>query len=83
MVDAPHTLCALLSFLRSLSDAGEVAVLVVNGTTLVQDAMDRHALAPTATAALGRTLLGAALLGAFRKDEEKIQVSCCKHIVAA
>jgi hypothetical protein len=37
-------------------------------------AMSRHKLAPTATAALGRTLLGAALLGAFRKEEEKIQV---------
>jgi molecular chaperone Hsp33 len=36
--------------------------------------MSRHKLAPTATAALGRTLLGAALLGAFRKEEEKIQV---------
>lgn len=36
--------------------------------------MSRHKLAPTATAALGRTLLGAALLGAYRKEEEKIQV---------
>jgi molecular chaperone Hsp33 len=36
--------------------------------------MNRHQLAPTATAALGRTLLGAALLGAFRKEEEKLQI---------
>jgi hypothetical protein len=36
--------------------------------------MDRHKTAPTATAALGRTLLGAALLGAYRKEEEQIQV---------
>jgi redox-regulated HSP33 family molecular chaperone len=36
--------------------------------------MSRHKLAPTATAALGRTLLGATLLGAYRKEEEKIQV---------
>lgn len=49
-------------------------MLVVNGTQLVQEAMSRHKLAPTATAALGRTLLGAALLGAFRKEEEMIQI---------
>ncbi|WIA20049.1 hypothetical protein OEZ85_005914 [Tetradesmus obliquus] len=60
--------------LRSLSDLGEVAVLVLQGTHLVQEAMDRHKTAPTATAALGRTLLGAALLGAYRKEEEQIQI---------
>eukprot|EP00879_Flechtneria_rotunda_P032008 GHRR01035152.1.p1 GENE.GHRR01035152.1~~GHRR01035152.1.p1 ORF type:complete len:268 (+),score=58.10 GHRR01035152.1:468-1271(+) len=37
-------------------------------------AMTRHKLAPTATAALGRTLLGAALLGAYRKQDEHIQI---------
>jgi molecular chaperone Hsp33 len=36
--------------------------------------MNRHKMAPTATAALGRTLLGAALLGAYRKEEEQIQI---------
>lgn len=32
-------------------------------------------MAPTATAALGRTLLGAVLIGAYRKEDEQIQVS--------
>jgi molecular chaperone Hsp33 len=49
-------------------------VLVVDGTALVSEAARRHGTAPTATAALGRTLLGAALLGAFRKEEEQIQI---------
>lgn len=61
--------------LRSLSQLGEVAVLAVDGTQLVSEAARRHGTAPTATAALGRTLLGALLLGSFRKDDEAIQVS--------
>ncbi|KAI8470549.1 MAG: heat shock protein Hsp33 [Monoraphidium minutum] len=61
--------------LRSLSQLGEVAVLAVDGTNLVQEAATRHGTAPTATAALGRTLLGALLMGSFRKDDEAIQVS--------
>ncbi len=35
----------------------------------------RHKTAPTSTAALGRTLLGALLMGAFRKDRETIQIT--------
>jgi molecular chaperone Hsp33 len=34
----------------------------------------RHKTAPTATAALGRTLIAAVLLGAYRKEGEQIQV---------
>lgn len=60
--------------LRSLSDLGEIAVLVVDGTNLVAEAVARHKTAPTASAALGRTLLGALLLGSFRKDDEQIQI---------
>lgn len=59
---------------NSLSELGEVAVLAVDGTNLVAEAACRHGTAPTATAALGRTLLGALLMGSFRKDDEAIQV---------
>jgi redox-regulated HSP33 family molecular chaperone len=45
--------------------------------------MTRHKMAPTATAALGRTLLGAALLGAFRKEEEQLQVCAGVLVVVA
>ncbi|KAF5841293.1 Hsp33 protein-domain-containing protein [Dunaliella salina] len=61
--------------IRSLSGLGEVAVLVVNGTHLVTDAASRHKTAPTATAALGRALLGTLLMGSFRKEDEAIQVT--------
>ncbi|MEW5300095.1 MAG: hypothetical protein WDW36_003050 [Sanguina aurantia] len=54
---------------------GEVAVLVLDGTMLVRDAVARHKTAPTSSAALGRTLMGTLLLASFRKDEEATQVS--------
>jgi molecular chaperone Hsp33 len=41
-------------------------------TTLVAEACDRHKTAPTASAALGRTLTGALLLGGAYKDLEYI-----------
>jgi hypothetical protein len=58
---------------RSLSQLGEIAVLAVDGTGVVAEAARRHGTAPTATAALGRTLMGALLMGSFRKDDEAIQ----------
>src|SRR5215470_4327952 len=41
-------------------------------TNLVAEACDRHKTAPTASAALGRTLTGALLLGCAYKDLEYI-----------
>ncbi|EFJ46221.1 hypothetical protein VOLCADRAFT_62890 [Volvox carteri f. nagariensis] len=61
--------------LRSLSTNAEVSVLVVDGTKLVSEAQVRHKLAPTATAALGRSLLGALLMGSFRKEDEQVQIT--------
>ncbi|PNW70318.1 hypothetical protein CHLRE_17g715000v5 [Chlamydomonas reinhardtii] len=61
--------------LRSLSEGAEVSVLVVDGTQLVAEAKRRHKLAPTATAAMGRTLLGALLMGSFRKEDEQVQIT--------
>ena len=52
-----------------------MVVLCVAGTNLVAEAAARHKTAPTATAAIGRTLLGTLLLGAFRKEEEATQVT--------
>ena len=40
--------------LRSMSENGEVSMMVVTGTSLVQEACSRHRTAPTASAALGR-----------------------------
>ncbi|KXZ51013.1 hypothetical protein GPECTOR_14g254 [Gonium pectorale] len=47
----------------------------MDGTKLVAEAQQRHKLAPTATAALGRTLLGALLMGSFRKEDEQVQIT--------
>lgn len=65
---------------RSLSELGEVAVLAVDGTKLVAEAAARHKTAPTATAALGRTLMGCLLMGSFRKDDEAVQVGAAPHM---
>ncbi|KAG1675967.1 hypothetical protein FOA52_014211 [Chlamydomonas sp. UWO 241] len=61
--------------LRSLSDTGEVAVLVVDATELVAEACTRHGTAPTASAALGRALIGALLIGSFKEEDDVTQIS--------
>lgn len=61
--------------MRSISDNGQVSILVVRGTNLVQEACTRHKTSPTASAALGRALLGTLLMGAFRDEGEKTQVT--------
>ena len=58
----------------SISDNGQVLILVVRGTQLVQEACRRHETSPTAGAALGRALLGTLLMAAFREEGEKTQV---------
>lgn len=55
--------------------ASQVVLLCVVGTGLVAEAADRHKCSPTATAAVGRALLGTLLLGAFEKDEATTQVT--------
>jgi hypothetical protein len=44
--------------LRTISENGQVSILAVRGTALVREACARHGAAPTASAALGRALLG-------------------------
>ncbi len=48
--------------LRGVAAAGGIRVIAADTTELVETARVRHGLAPTATAALGRTLTGALLL---------------------
>jgi molecular chaperone Hsp33 len=61
--------------LRQLSADNEVSVLVVDGTSLVAEACARHGTAPTASAALGRALLGALLMSAFKGEGEATQLT--------
>jgi len=58
-----------------MSAGGEVAVLAIDGTALVADAVARHGTAPTASAALGRALIGALLLSCFKGEGEATQVT--------
>ncbi len=59
---------------RTLSRDGGIAVRAIVGTRLVSEAARRHQTSPTATTALGRTLLGALLLAAGGKGGESVQI---------
>ena len=59
---------------RAMSRDGGIAVRAIVGTGLVAEAARRHDASPTATAALGRTLLGALLLAAGGKGGETVQI---------
>ena len=59
---------------RAMSSNQEVAVVAVVGTSLVRDAATRHRTAPTATAALGRSLMCSLLLGTFKGEDETTQL---------
>ncbi|MFN2460745.1 MAG: Hsp33 family molecular chaperone HslO [Candidatus Velthaea sp.] len=51
---------------------GTVSLVGGIATDLVREAQERHALAPTASAAVGRLITGAALLGASLKGRERL-----------
>ena len=61
--------------LRTLSESSEISILAVDGTRLVSEATRRHGTAPTASAALGRALLGGLLLSAFKGEGEATQIT--------
>ena len=57
----------------SAPDAG-IAIVAGITTELVRQAQQRHALSPTATAATGRLMTGAALLGIALKGKERLSL---------
>lgn len=59
---------------RMLSADGSVRGLAAVTTDLVEEARVRHGTLPTATAALGRTLTAALLLGGLLKTEERVSL---------
>jgi molecular chaperone Hsp33 len=61
-------------FLQATAAEGNLRGAVVVTTSVVEKARQVHATFPTATAALGRTMSGAALLAANLKDKDKITV---------
>ena len=73
--------------MRFLSDDGGISVRAVSGRGLVSEAAQRHGMGRLATVALGRTLLGAILLGTSGKDNETVQIrfrgtGALGHVVA-
>jgi molecular chaperone Hsp33 len=59
---------------RTISEDGTVRALAAVTTSTVERARRRHGTAPTATAALGRTLTAAGLLGATLRDGQTVMV---------
>lgn len=53
---------------------GTIRCIAAVTTNTVKEAAERHKTAPTATAALGRTLTGALLLGATYKDFDRLTI---------
>ncbi|KAB2891337.1 MAG: Hsp33 family molecular chaperone HslO [Desulfobulbaceae bacterium] len=59
---------------RAISDSGRFFVFACDTTQLVSEACRRHDVGPTAAAALGRALTGAALLAALLKDDQSVML---------
>ena len=59
---------------RTLSEDGTVRGLAAVTTDLVEEARLRHGTLPTATAALGRGLTAALLLGGMMKAGERVSL---------
>ncbi|MFD1883991.1 Hsp33 family molecular chaperone HslO [Paenibacillus wenxiniae] len=60
--------------IRGIAMQGKVRAFAVRSTELVEELRRRHDTWPTATAAMGRTLSTAAMMGAMLKGEEKLTI---------
>ncbi|CAH0121542.1 MULTISPECIES: Hsp33 family molecular chaperone HslO [unclassified Paenibacillus] len=60
--------------IRGTAFGGKVRVFAVRTTHLVDELQRRHGTYPTATAALGRTVTAAAMMGAMLKGNEKLTI---------
>lgn len=58
--------------IKSISKNGHFRAFVLDSTETVREAQRRHQTWPTSTVALGRTLIGAQILGANEKGDAKI-----------
>ena len=56
--------------IRGMDEAGTIRVFVATTTNMVEEARSTHNTSPTATAALGRSLTAAAIMGVMMKNED-------------
>ena len=57
---------------RATAAEGYIRAFAVSGKEMVEKARSLHDLSPVAAAALGRTLLGAVMMGSMMKDEQDL-----------
>lgn len=60
--------------IRGIAMDGKVRAFAVRTTNVVEELRSRHDTYPTATAAMGRTVTAAAMMGAMLKGEEKLTI---------
>lgn len=60
--------------IRGIAMGGKVRAFAVRTTALVEELRRRHDTYPTTTAALGRTVTAASMMGAMLKGEEKLTI---------
>ena len=57
--------------IRAIDEKGTIRVFVASTTNLVEEARKIHNTMPTGTAALGRTLTAASIMGTMMKNEKE------------
>ncbi len=60
--------------IKALAFNGEIRAYAVRSTETIGETQRRHNMWPTATAALGRSMTAAAMMGAMEKGEDKLTV---------